>query len=148
MSDDNNFDDVPEPGEEKSEAGEGPSVLRVPPPPRPKTKEELEHEVEEKARDQKLIHLRLVGKITNTEANLIIINESHGFCNAIKRYLLKNEHVLFASYKKEFGVDPSMFVNTDGQVSALDALIEACDKLHVDLKELQSVAEQALKDFG
>lgn len=142
MSDDN-FDDVPEP-----EAGESTGVLRVPPPPRPKTKDELEHETEEKARDQKLIYLRLVGKITPTEANLIIINESHGFCNALKRYLLKNEHVLFASYKKEFGVDPSMYVNTDGEVTALDALIDACDKLHVDLKELQSVAEQALSEFG
>ncbi|HME51289.1 MAG TPA: RpoL/Rpb11 RNA polymerase subunit family protein [Candidatus Lokiarchaeia archaeon] len=145
MSDDNNFDDVPEP---EPEAGEAPSVLRVPPPPRPKTKDELEREIEEKARDQKNIYLRLVGKITKTEANLIIINESHGFCNALKKYLLKNDHVLFASYKKEFGVDPSMYVNTDGEIAALDALIEACDKLHVDLKELESVATQALSDFG
>jgi len=143
MSDDNNFDDVPEPV-----AGEPTSVLRIPPPPRPKTKEELEHEVEEKARDRKNIYLRLVGKITKTEANLIIINESHGFCNALKRYLLKNEHVLFASYKKEFGVDPSMYVNTDDQLSALDALIEACDKLHVDLKELETLASDALAEFG
>jgi DNA-directed RNA polymerase subunit L len=119
----------------------------VPPAPKPKTKEDLELEEENKAKVKKLIYIKPVGKLTATEANMVICNESHGFCNALKVYLLKNEHVLFASYKREFGVDPSMYVNTDGKITAMEALIEACDKIHVDMKELQSLAEDALKKF-
>ncbi|NMC06014.1 MAG: hypothetical protein GYA24_12435 [Candidatus Lokiarchaeota archaeon] len=115
--------------------------------PKPKTKEELEHDAEERARTRKEIYIKPVGKFTQTEANMIIVNESHGFCNALKRYLLKNEHVLFASYKREFGVDPSMYVNTDGKISSMEALIDACDKMQVDLKEMQQLAEDAIKKF-
>ncbi len=122
-----------------------PPGLLIEAAPKPKTKEELEREEEDKARFKKLIYIKLVGKFTQTEANMFIVNESHGFCNALKKYLLKNEHVLFASYKREFGVDPSMYVNTDGKITSMDALIDACDKMHVDLKELQSLAEDALK---
>ena len=122
-----------------------PPGLLIEAAPKPKTKEELEREEEDKARFKKLIYIKLVGKFTQNEANMIIVNESHGFCNALKKYLLKNEHVLFASYKREFGVDPSMYVNTDGKITSMEALIDACDKMHVDLKELQSLAEDALK---
>ena len=132
-----NEDGAPEP------AAAGPLVEA--PAPKPKTKEDLEREEENKARFKKLIYIKPVGKFTQTEADMVIINESHGFCNSLKRYLLKNEHVLFASYKCEFGVDPSVYVNTDGKISAMESLIDACDKLHVDLKELQSLAEAALK---
>ena len=113
--------------------------------PKPKTKEELEREAEEKARFRKEIYIKLVGKFTQTEANMIIVNESHGFCNSLKRYLLKNEHVLFASYKREFGVDPSMYVNTDGKISSMEALIDACEKMQVDLKDIQKLVEDAMK---
>jgi DNA-directed RNA polymerase subunit L len=122
-----------------------PPGLLIQAAPKPKTKEELEREVEDKARFRKEIYIKLVGKFTQAEANMMIVNESHGFCNALKRYLLKNEHVLFASYKREFGVDPSMYVNTDGKISSMEALIESCDKMHVDLKELQHLTEEALK---
>ncbi|MBN2150879.1 MAG: hypothetical protein JW839_05525 [Candidatus Lokiarchaeota archaeon] len=115
--------------------------------PKPKTKEELELEEEEKARFKKLIYIKPVGKFTQTEANMIIVNESHGFCNALKKYLLKNEHVLFASYKREFGVDPSMYVNTDGKISSMEALIDACNRMGSDLKEMQGLADDALKKF-
>ncbi|MEX2682403.1 MAG: RpoL/Rpb11 RNA polymerase subunit family protein [Candidatus Sigynarchaeota archaeon] len=124
-----------------------PGVLTEAAPARPKTKEELEREEEEKARFKKLIYIRPVGKFTQTEANMIIVNESHGFCNALKKYLLKNEHVLFASYKREFGVDPSMYVNTDGKISSMEALIDACNRMSVDLKELHGLAEDAVKKF-
>lgn len=124
-----------------------PGVLREAALAKPKTKEELERDEEEKARFKKKIYIRSVGKFTQTEANMIIINESHGFCNALKKYLLKNEHVLFASYKREFGVDPSMYVTTDGRISSMDALIDACNRMEVDLKELQGLAEDALKKF-
>nr|MDO8114726.1 RpoL/Rpb11 RNA polymerase subunit family protein [Candidatus Sigynarchaeota archaeon] len=126
-------------------APESAGVLKELPAPKPKTKEELELEAEQKARIRKEIYLRIVGKVTETEANFIIVNESHGFCNALKKYLLKNEHVLFASYKKEFGVDPSLYVNTDGKITALDALVDASDKMHVDLKELNAIVVDALK---
>jgi DNA-directed RNA polymerase subunit L len=124
-----------------------PPGLLIDATPKPKTKEELEREEEEKARFKKLIYIKPVTRFTQAEANMIIVNESHGFCNALKRYLLKNENVLFASYKREFGVDPSVYVNTDGKISSMEALIDACDKMHVDLKEMQSIAEDALKKF-
>ena len=67
-----------------------PGVLREAALAKPKTKEELERDEEEKARFKKKIYIRSVGKFTQTEANMIIINESHGFCNALKKYLLKS----------------------------------------------------------
>lgn len=112
---------------------------------RPKTKEELARQVEMDARAKKLIFLKSSGKITNDEATLVITDESHGFCNAIKHYLIEHDNVVFASYKKEFGVDPSVFINTDGKVSALDALLDATTRLEADLEALGVQARDALK---
>ncbi|MHA1846588.1 MAG: RpoL/Rpb11 RNA polymerase subunit family protein [Promethearchaeota archaeon] len=105
-----------------------------------------EREVE--AREKKLIYIKSNVEITNNEANITITDESHGFCNAIKRYLLKNEHVLFASYKKQFYEDPTLFINTDGEVTALNALISASNKLKEDLVEIEKLFDAAVKKFG
>ncbi|MHA1372465.1 MAG: hypothetical protein ACTSRA_22420, partial [Promethearchaeota archaeon] len=64
----------------------------------------------------------------------------------IKRYLLKNKNVSFASYKKVFYEDATIFITTEGE-SALDALIDAADLLYIDLQKLKTEFDNALKDF-
>nr|MDO8119368.1 RpoL/Rpb11 RNA polymerase subunit family protein [Candidatus Sigynarchaeota archaeon] len=113
---------------------------------RPKTPKEIEREREKDAKAKRLIFVKPVGgAITTEEASLEITDESHGFCNALKTYLLKNEHVLFASYKKEFGIDPTLYVNSDGKVAVIDALIQATDLMMSDLKVLSSQVDAALE---
>ena len=41
-------------------------------------------------------------------------------------------------------MDPLIFINTDG-VNALDALLEASDKLYVDLQEMKKLVDSAVK---
>ena len=112
--------------------------------PKPLTEKDIEMMKEMDAREKKLIYIKPAGKITEKEAAIILTDESHGFCNVVKQYLLKNPKVLFASYKKEFYVDPLLFINTDG-VNALDALLEASDKLYVDLQEMKKLVDSAVK---
>ncbi|MHA1681117.1 MAG: RpoL/Rpb11 RNA polymerase subunit family protein [Promethearchaeota archaeon] len=102
---------------------------------------------EEASRALRKLFVKEGGKISNDEANLIVTDESHGFCNVIKRYLLKNEHVLFASYKKIFYQDPTIFLNTDGKVAALDVVVEAADTLYVDLSEMDKLFTDQVKKF-
>ncbi|MFX0098050.1 MAG: RpoL/Rpb11 RNA polymerase subunit family protein [Candidatus Hodarchaeota archaeon] len=111
---------------------------------KPLTEKDIELMKELDAREKKLLYIKPAGKILENEAAIIVTDESHGFCNVVKRYLLKNPKVLFASYKKEFYVDPMMFINTEG-VNALDALLEASDKLYVDLQELKKMVDSAVK---
>ena len=113
--------------------------------PRELTKEEILEQQEQEAREKKDIFVKKAGEITDKEASIIITDESHGFCNALKRFLLKNDHVLFASYKKEFGVDPTMYINTDGELKALDALLDGSDRLYVELQELEKECTKAIK---
>lgn len=112
---------------------------------KPLTEKDIEMMKEMDAREKKLLYIKPAGKIMETEAAIIVTDESHGFCNAIKRYLLKNPKVLFASYKKEFYVDPMIFINTDKGENALDALLDASDKLHVDLQEMKKLVDAAVK---
>ena len=102
---------------------------------------------EKESRAKRMLFVKEGGKISNEEANLIVTEESHGFCNVIKRYLLKNDHVLFASYKKIFYQDPTIFLNTDGEVAALDVVVEAADKLYLDLGEMDKLFQAGVKKF-
>ncbi|MBD3187859.1 hypothetical protein GF325_13570 [Candidatus Bathyarchaeota archaeon] len=113
----------------------------------PLTAEDRMSDEEKEARSKRLLFVKEGGIITDDQANLIITEESHGFCNSIKRYLLKSEHVLFASYKKIFYEDPTMFINTDGKINAMDAVIEASDKLYTDLTEFENQFTTANKKF-
>ena len=111
------------------------------------TPEEIERRKDRELREKKLIQVKFgKGKNTKNEVNLILTESSHGFCNVIKRYLLKNPNVVFASYKKEFYVDPTMFINTEGE-SALKTLLNASDQLYVDLQDLEKLFDTVVKKF-
>ncbi len=114
---------------------------------RPKTEKELEREREKEAKLKRMIFVKAVGPITVEEASLEITDESHGFCNALKTYVLKNDHILFASYKKEFGVDPIMYINSDGKVAVMDALLGAINLMKSDLTALEGQVDAELKKF-
>jgi DNA-directed RNA polymerase subunit L len=140
MSEDDDIEQVPSAPLEEKLIKEAP--IKV------KTAEDLEKEAEKDAVNKKFIYIKPIGKFTKTEASFYVSGESHGFCNALKDYLLKNPEVLFASYKKEFGVDPSFYVNTSGNISALEALVDATERMNVDLADLLKQMTDSVAEFA
>jgi len=140
MSEDDDIEQLPSTPMEEKLIKEAP--IKV------KTAEDLVKEAEKDALAKHLIFIKPIGKLTKTEASFFVSGESHGFCNALKDYLLKNPDVLFASYKKEFGVDPSFYVNTNGNISALDALVDVSERLSADLADLLKQVTDGVAEFA
>ena len=68
---------------------------------------------------------------------------SHGFCNMLKEKLLEDNHVKIATYKVEHPLVnvPRFLVETDGNESPKNAILNA-------VKKLKTFADKTQKDFA
>jgi DNA-directed RNA polymerase subunit L len=73
--------------------------------------------------------------------------KSHGFCNTLKNELWNDKHVKAAAYRIEhpsIGV-PEIIVETDGKITAQEALFNAVKRLKTDTEKLRKELKAQLK---
>ena len=72
-----------------------------------------------------------------------IHGKSHGFCNLLRKELVKDKHVKIAAYKVEHPlVDKiEMIIETDGKKSPKTALSDA-------VKKMKDISEELGKEFA
>ncbi|KAF2720272.1 RBP11-like subunits of RNA polymerase [Polychaeton citri CBS 116435] len=72
--------------------------------------------------------------------------EDHTLANVLRAKLARSEHVLFAAYQVPHPLfaDFKLRVQTDGEISPKEAVIQACQEL---VKELESLDREFTKEF-
>jgi len=81
-------------------------------------------------------------KAEKNEIEFKIIGERHTVPGLLKHYLVRDPHVVFASYLLEHPVVgyPRMIVKTDGKEDAKTAIKKAIEAIEADLKQLAALA--------
>ncbi|KAK1656582.1 DNA-directed RNA polymerase, partial [Colletotrichum godetiae] len=86
---------------------------------------------------EKKIEEKVFSGMSNT-SDFVIKKEDHTLGNLLSEHLKMHKHVLMAGYKIAHPNVPEMFirVQTDGSITAKEALVEVIKKLMQDLSHL------------
>ena len=86
-----------------------------------------------------------VVKKTEKQLELEVEGEDHSLCNAIRKSLLEDKHVTYASYRIEHPLisHPVIIVRTDGKESPEDALKEGVKRVGEMASEFRQVFSKA-----
>jgi len=103
--------------------------------------EDLEIEIEEKPEfpDFKHINLKLKKGNAENDYELVVIGQSHGFCNIYVKHLLDLEGVNIAAYKVTH-IEPSkIFIRLEKGYKIKDILLKGIESLRESVYEVQSL---------
>ncbi len=87
-------------------------------------------------------------KHSRNEIKIEIIGESHSFCNALQRMLLKEEGVDLAGYSINHPLisEPTFYIRTKRGVEAKAKLIKAAKSLEKRMNTFQKAFKKAWKE--
>ncbi len=88
--------------------------------------------------------LKIVKK-TEKQLEVEVEGEDHSLCNAIRKSLLEDKHVTYASYRIDHPLiaSPVIIVRTDGKESPEDALTESVKRVGEMASEFREVFTKA-----
>jgi DNA-directed RNA polymerase subunit L len=86
--------------------------------------------------------IEIINDIT-LELEVIVHNESHGICNALRNKLMKNKDVEYAVYNIDHPLigEPIMTIKTKRGKRPKKVLVKAAKDLNKDISEFKSLVE-------
>ncbi|MHA1916377.1 MAG: RpoL/Rpb11 RNA polymerase subunit family protein [Promethearchaeota archaeon] len=104
------------------------------------------YEVEEEPRypDYKYLDLKLIKALRDSDYELSVEGQSHGFCNMFVKHLLKTEGVNAAAYKVTGLEAPQIFIRLveDDEYKINDILFKAIESLRGEVLEAQKLFQK------